>query len=178
MPVESYSLSFAIFLLMLVFERGLEIAIARQHAQWARQQGGREFGKSLTRWIILFHVAWFGSFFFEAWVGRPKPPVPQWVPFIALGLLQAGRYWCILSLGKFWNTRIIVIPGASPVSPGPYRFLRHPNYWIVRLEIFIYPLLFGCWRTSLVGGLLNLWLVHRRIRQEEQALHWASEQNH
>lgn len=78
------------------------------------------------------------------------------------------------SLGRFWNTRVIVVPGAVPVQRGPYRWLRHPNYWIVAVELFVLPLTFGALFTATLFPLLHLWLIWRvRIPLEEAALHAA-----
>ncbi|MGO9371537.1 MAG: isoprenylcysteine carboxylmethyltransferase family protein [Syntrophobacteraceae bacterium] len=85
-------------------------------------------------------------------------------------LCQAWRYWCILSLGRSWNTKIIAVPGAELVRAGPYLLFKHPNYAVVVLEIFIYPALFGCRITALILGFTNIFILRKRIRQEEAAL--------
>ncbi len=86
------------------------------------------------------------------------------------GLLQLVRLWVIASLGPHWTTRVIVQPGAPLVTRGPYRFLRHPNYAVVALEIPVLPLAFGAWRIALGFGLVNLALLAHRIRVEDRAL--------
>jgi methyltransferase len=96
-------------------------------------------------------------------------------PMLAIALLcQAGRYWCIASLGKQWNTRVIVVPGAGAVTAkGPYRFswLRHPNYVIVAIEGIALPLVYSAWITAIVFTLLNAILLLRfRIPTENEAL--------
>ncbi len=159
-----------IFLAVLAAERGLELSIARKNEGVLKRLGGREYGASFTRLLIAFHVSWFVSFALEATLRGGRPVFSPVLPIVAFMLLQAGRYWCISSLGRFWNTRIIVLESATPLSTGPYRLLRHPNYLIVMLEIFIYPALFGCWITSLFFGSLNLAVLKKRIRQEELAL--------
>ena len=85
-------------------------------------------------------------------------------------MAQALRYWAIASLGEYWNTRIIVVPGLPPVTRGPYRFLRHPNYVAVVLELAAVPLIHGAWVTALVFSLGNALLLWVRIRAEETAL--------
>lgn len=159
-----------LFLGFLLAERGLEVLIARRNERWIRVRGGIEHGRAFTRVLILFHALWFAGFFLEATLRRQPLFVPlPW--FIALVVvLQAGRYWCIVSLGRYWNTKILVLPGAALARRGPYRWLQHPNYWVVRLEMFVYPAIFGCWWTAMAGGAINLWIVHKRIQQEEEAL--------
>jgi methyltransferase len=85
-------------------------------------------------------------------------------------LLQLGRVWVIATLGPRWTTRIIVLPGAPLVRSGPYRFVRHPNYWIVTAEIAVLPLVFGLVELALVFSLLNVAILFVRIRAENKAL--------
>ncbi|MCG6197960.1 hypothetical protein H1215_12360, partial [Anoxybacillus sp. LAT_38] len=74
---------------------------------------------------------------------------PWWAwTFSVFALAQGLRYWCIVSLGKRWNTRIYILPGAEPVRRGPYRFLRHPNYLVVATELFVLPLTFSAVATA------------------------------
>jgi methyltransferase len=104
---------------------------------------------------------------------RPFLPALGW-PMLAIALLcQAGRYWIIASLGRQWNTRVIVVPGMPAVRRGPYRFawLRHPNYWVVAIEGIALPLVHTAWLTALVFTALNAWLLLRyRIPVENEAL--------
>ena len=98
--------------------------------------------------------------------------------FVALALAlvaQALRYWAITTLGPRWNTRVIVLPEAEPVTGGPYRFIRHPNYVAVVLELAVLPLVHGAWLTALVFTVGNALLLRVRIRVEEEALgaHYA-----
>jgi methyltransferase len=92
------------------------------------------------------------------------------VPLALFLLVQPLRYWAIFSLGETWNTRILVIPGAKLVRRGPYRFLRHPNYVVVVVEVLAFPLIFGAWITALVFSILNAILLYVRIKEENRAL--------
>jgi methyltransferase len=85
-------------------------------------------------------------------------------------LSQGLRWWAVASLGDRWTTRVVVVPGATPVRSGPYRFLRHPNYLAVAVEVLSLPLACGAWRTALVAGVGNALLLFVRIRAEEDAL--------
>ncbi|MGE0658964.1 MAG: isoprenylcysteine carboxylmethyltransferase family protein, partial [Reyranellaceae bacterium] len=84
--------------------------------------------------------------------------------------LQALRVWIVLSLGPYWTTRIVTVPGAPLVRRGPYRYLRHPNYVVVTGEIAVLPLIFGAWEIALVFSILNAALLWHRIRIENAAL--------
>ncbi len=158
------------FLLFLGIERCVELVISRRNEAWIRARGGMEYGQAHTRALFTFHFLWFVSFVLEASFNKASLLIPPGVFILAVLLLQSGRYWCIKSLGRFWNTKILVLPGASAVHTGPYRLIRHPNYLVVLIEIVLYPALFGFWLTALFFGLANLWFLRVRIGQEERAL--------
>jgi methyltransferase len=80
------------------------------------------------------------------------------------------RYWVITTLDGRWTTRIVVLPGSSPVTGGPYKFLRHPNYLAVITEILALPLVHTAWITAIVFSTLNALILRVRIRAEEEAL--------
>ena len=107
----------------------------------------------------------------EAWVRRPDvPAVLAWTMLALLLASQALRWWCITTLGRRWNTRVIVVPGLEPVRRGPYRLLSHPNYVAVVVEGLALPLLHSAWVTALVFTLANAALLTVRIRTENVAL--------
>jgi methyltransferase len=83
---------------------------------------------------------------------------------------QALRWWAVATLGWRWTTRIIVVDGAGPVTGGPYRFLRHPNYLAVMVEAVAVPLIHGAWLAALVFAAANGALLAVRIPAEERAL--------
>src|SRR3712207_3252249 len=116
------------------------------------------------------HALWLLSTFVEGALRTPELPVYWPAPLAAFLLVQPLRYWAILSLGENWNTRILVVPGAKLVRRGPYRYLDHPNYVVVVVEILSFPLIFGAWITALIFSLLNASLLSVRIKEENQAL--------
>jgi len=151
-------------------ERGFELWLARRNRRIILARGGLEFYPESFREMVWLHTLFFAALLIESH--------PWHIPFdrltlgglVALAVLMALRYWCIASLGVFWNTRIVVLPGAKVVRRGPYRFLKHPNYLVVTLEIALLPLLMRAPLTLLVFSLANLGVLRRRIRLEEQAL--------
>src|SRR5690606_8224852 len=98
------------------------------------------------------------------------------VALAGVAAAQTLRYWAVFTLGDSWNVRILVIPGAAPVTAGPYAFVRHPNYLAVTIELLCVPLVGGAWITAAVFSVANTALLRIRIRQEEEALGagWAS----
>lgn len=128
-------------------------------------------GQSHFRVMVLFHTAFLVACAVEPLaLHRPFPGLLGYISFgVALGS-QLLRYWAISTLGERWNTRIIFVPGATPVTAGPYRFIRHPNYVAVILEFIFLPLIHGGYLTALFFSLGNAALLYVRIRAEEQAL--------
>ena len=159
-----------VFLALLAAERMVEVALARRNERIVRALGAVETGAALTAVITAFHAAWFLAFAAEILLRRPEPPLGPVPPFAALLILQAARYRCIAALGARWNIKVLTVPGLPPVTSGPYRFLRHPNYVVVALETALYPALLGCFLTALLATPANLLLLRARIRQEDRAL--------
>ncbi|AKJ07693.1 methyltransferase [Archangium gephyra] len=159
------------FLGLLGAERLVELVLSKRNAARAFARGGVETGQAHYRVMVVLHSLFLVACVAEV-VGLSRP-FPGALGFGALGVAlvaQALRYWAIASLGDRWNTRIIVVPGLEPVTRGPYRFLRHPNYVAVVLELAAVPLIHGAWVTALVFSLGNALLLRVRIRAEEEAM--------
>ncbi|HSP19946.1 MAG TPA: isoprenylcysteine carboxylmethyltransferase family protein [Myxococcaceae bacterium] len=158
-------------LALVALERVLELILSARNARLARTRGGVEMGQGHYSVMAAFHTLFLVACALEVLLfRRPFPGVAGW---IALGVVlgaQALRYWAIATLGWRWNTRIVVIPGAAPVTAGPYRWVRHPNYVAVVLEMLALPLVHGAWMTALVFSLGNALILRVRIRAEERAL--------
>jgi methyltransferase len=153
----------------LIVQRLAELGLAQWNTVRLRVAGGVEFGASHYPLMVALHASWL----LGLWVlGRDCDVDPIWLAVFIL--LQAGRAWVIVSLGRRWTTRVIVLSGAAPVSRGPYRWLRHPNYAVVALEIAIVPLALGLPLFAIVFSLANAALLAWRIRVENQALVWAT----
>jgi methyltransferase len=152
-------------------ERLVELRLSVRNARWAFERGGKEYGHGHYRVMTLFHTAFLAACVAEPWL--LQRPFPQAWGVLALALAVAAqflRYWAITTLGPRWNTRVIVLPEAEPVTGGPYRYFRHPNYAAVVLELAALPLVHGAWLTAVVFTLGNALLLRTRIRVEEQAL--------
>jgi methyltransferase len=152
----------------LVAQRLAELGLAQWNTVRLRAGGGVEFGAAHYPLLVALHASWLlGLWMF----GHDRDIDP--VGLAAFIVLQAGRVWAIASLGRHWTTRVIVMPGAAPIARGPYRWLRHPNYLIVVLEIAVVPLALGLPLFALIFSLLNAALLAWRIRVENRALAWA-----
>jgi len=151
-------------------QRLLELALSRRHERLLRACGAIERGRRHYPLLVALHALWLLSTLIEGLLRGPDLPALWPIPAALFILVQPLRYWAILSLGDYWNTRILVVPGAKLVARGPYRYLRHPNYVVVAVEVATFPLIFGAWVTALVFSALNAALLFVRIRDENRAL--------
>ena len=156
----------AIIVALVAAERTAELILAARNTRALLARGGVEVGAGHYPLLVLLHGAWLATLLFL----EPADAPPAWGWLGAFAVLQALRLWIIHSLGPFWTTRLITLPGAPLVRRGPYRFLRHPNYVVVVAEIAVLPLVFGAWRIAAVFSVLNLALLAWRIRIEQRAL--------
>ncbi|MBM7114018.1 isoprenylcysteine carboxyl methyltransferase family protein [Archangium primigenium] len=171
MELSDSARAYLFFLGLIGVERVVELVLSTRNARRALAAGGREVGQGHYRVMTVLHTAFLVSCAAEV-VGWPRafPGVLGWVALGGAVLAQALRYWAITTLGERWNTRILFIPGARPVTSGPYRFVRHPNYVAVILEMACIPLIHGAYLTALVFSVANAALLVVRIRAEEAAL--------
>lgn len=166
---------FTIVFLIVILQRLIELIVAKNNESWMRSKGAYEVGASHYPYMVAMHVAFFIALLVEVDIFS-RPVSPLWSVLLTLFIIaQCLRLWCLSSLGKFWNTKIIILPNANVVAKGPYRFLRHPNYVIVTAEILILPLLFSAYFTAIVFTLLNIWMLSVRIPLEEKALKDATD---
>jgi methyltransferase len=159
--------SYTAIIAFVGLERLWELRLSNRNAALAFASGGREAGQGHYRFMTVFHTLFLISCVAEPWLGE-RPFMGSWI-LVAAGA-QALRYWAISTLGTRWNTRVIVLPEAPPVTGGPYRFVRHPNYVAVVIELFALPLIHGAWITAMVFSIVNAGLLFVRIRVEEEAL--------
>ncbi|KHF38126.1 isoprenylcysteine carboxyl methyltransferase family protein [Halalkalibacter okhensis] len=167
-------LAIYVFILLIVVQRVVEVIIANRNARWMKRQGGYEVGKEHYKQIVALHILFFVSLIIEVSVIDRTFVFWSVVPLIVFLLAQMGRVWALSSLGRFWNTRIIVLPGAKVVAKGPYQYLRHPNYVIVVTEIACLPLIFQAYWTAIVFTIINAIVLSARIKMEEAALEEAT----
>lgn len=162
---------FVVYLALLGVERLAEMVVSRRNARLALSQGGVEVGQAHFRLMTLLHAGFFAGCVAEVvLLDRPFLPFLGW-PMLILAIAAQGlRYWAIASLGRRWNVRVIVLPGAPVVRGGPYRLVRHPNYLAVVIEGVVVPLIHTAYLTAVVFTLLNAWMLRTRIRCEERAL--------
>ena len=163
-------LVFLIIFGFVIIQRLVELVVAKRNEQWIKSQGGYEVGKSHYAYMVVLHVGFFVSFLLEFTLLNRGLSTFLMPLFTVFAVTQLIRIWVLSSLGRFWNTKIMILPGASVVRKGPFQFMRHPNYTIVCIEILVLPLMFNAYITALVFTLLNLYMLSVRIPIEEAAL--------
>ncbi|MBW8485486.1 isoprenylcysteine carboxyl methyltransferase family protein [Actinomadura parmotrematis] len=160
---------YALLVAAVAAERLAELAVARRNLRWSLARGARVTGDGHYPAMVALHTGLLAACLVEA-AHRPFVPALGW-PMLALAVAAQGlRWWCIAALGHRWSTRVVVIPGLAPVTRGPYRWLRHPNYAAVAVEGIALPLVHTAWVTALAFTVLNAALMAVRIRCEEAAL--------
>jgi methyltransferase len=165
---------FTVLILITGLERIVEMVVSARNARWSFARGGIESNRRQMPWMVSLHVGMLLGAVAEVWLlGRPFLPWLGWPMLVLTAASQAARYWIIGSLGRRWNTRVIVVPGLPLLATGPYRWswLRHPNYVVVAIEGVALPLVHTAWITALVFTVLNgVLLLGFRIPAEDRAL--------
>jgi methyltransferase len=152
-------------------ERVVELVLARRNAAWAVARGGREHGRGHYPFVVALHAAWLAGCLAEPALTASRFDAARFAAAAsALVAAQALRWWTIATLGRRWNTRVIVLPGLPLVTGGPFRLLRHPNYLAVAVELAALPVAVGAWATAAGCSALNGLLMAIRIPCEEAAL--------
>ncbi len=154
-----------IILAFVTIQRLAELFISARNAERLRARGAVEFAPGHYPLMVLLHAAWLGGLWI---IARDLPANGVLIALYAA--LQLLRIWVIASLGDRWTTRIIVLPKAPLIRSGPYRFLNHPNYFVVVAEIALLPLVFGLVEYAVIFSVLNALLLLWRIRAEDRAL--------
>ncbi len=162
---------FTVVVALVAIERLVELVVSKRNAAWSMARGGRETGRGHYAVMVVLHTGLLVGMLVEAWVRRPVVPVGLAVTMLVLAIASQGlRWWCIATLGRRWNTRVIVVPDLPLVAAGPYRLVRHPNYVAVVVEGFALPLVHACWLTALVFTVANACVLAVRLRVENAAL--------
>lgn len=162
---------YTVLVTLVALQRVAELAVSKRNERRLRAAGAVEAGAGHYPVMVALHTAFLVSCVAEVWLlRRPFVPLLAAVALAVLVVASALRYWTLSTLGGRWSTRVLVPPNAPPVTGGPYRHLRHPNYLAVVLEVAALPLVHTAWLTAVVFTVANGALLAVRIRTEEAAL--------
>lgn len=157
----------AIVIGLVIVQRLSELVLARRNTARLISEGAHEVGAAHYPAIVAVHVVWLISV--TIWsLMYPEKLSAAWLA--AYVTLQPFRIWTMATLGRYWTTRIIVVPSAPIVRHGPYRFCKHPNYAVVVAEIAVLPLAFGAWPLAIILSALNAAVLAVRITAENRSL--------
>jgi methyltransferase len=163
-----------LLILAVGIERLVELVVAKRNARWALAHGGKEFGHNHYPVMVVLHTALLLGCVIEVWaLHRPFLPWIGWPMLAVVAVSQVLRWWCVTTLGRRWNTRVIVLPKSQLVQSGPYRWIHHPNYVAVVAEGVALPLVHGAWLTAICFTVANALLLTVRIKVENSALGYA-----
>jgi len=159
-------IEFLCFVALVIMIRLAELWVAKRNEKWLKGQGAIEFGKKHYPYIVALHTLFILAIIIEF----VFQPAHQFYPvfFLIFVLLVLGKVWVIASLGRYWNTKILRVPSSAFVKKGPYKYFKHPNYFIVVCELAVIPMVFGLYWTAIVFTLLNGVMLSIRIREEER----------
>jgi len=164
-------IAFTVLIVIIAIQRVWELNVSNRHLRALKTRGAIEVGAGHYPWMVALHTAFLISCVAEVWlIGRSWRPLVAGFAVMILGAALALRWWTLATLGERWTTRVLVVPGEKLVSSGPYRWLRHPNYLVVVMEILAIPMIHYAWLTAVVFTIANLVLLRERIRVEEGAL--------
>lgn len=164
-------LAYTFLVALVALERLGELVIAKRNMAWSLERGGREAGFGHYPFMVVLHTGLLVGCLLEVWLGdRAFLPAVGWPMLVLVVASQALRWWCISTLGRQWNTRIVIVPNLARVTGGPYRWFSHPNYVAVVVEGFALPLVHDAWVTAAVFTVLNAGLLTVRIRAENMTL--------
>ncbi|HCU20663.1 MAG: hypothetical protein A2X11_10815 [Bacteroidetes bacterium GWE2_42_24] len=159
---------FILFISFVVLLRIGELLLSKSNEKWLLRNGAVEYGQKHYPFIVALHVLFIISVIFE----YSRQPNPTYSLFLIISyfVLLSLKAWVILSLGKFWNTRIYRIPDIPLINKGPFRYFKHPNYLIVIAEIAVIPLIFDLYYTAITFSMLNVIMLFTRVKNENKAL--------
>jgi len=159
---------FFVFISYVILLRIGELLLSKRNEKWLLQNGAVEYGKKHYPFIVALHLIFFISLIIEY---STQQTASFSLFFIILYfLILVIKAWVVLSLGKFWNTKIYHVPNLPLVKKGPYRYIKHPNYMIVVAEIAVIPLAFHLYFTAITFTILNAMMLFVRVKEENRAL--------
>jgi methyltransferase len=165
-----------IFFLVLVGVVGacrlIEMRLSRRHQRAMASDGAAPLPERVFPAMVALHTGILAAAVIEVLLlGRPFIAALAIPAAVLVVLANALRFWVIATLGVQWNVRVVAsTPALGVVTRGPYRFVRHPNYVAVFVELAALPLVHGAYLTAIAGALLHAAVLHRRVGLEESVL--------
>ena len=165
------TIAFLALLLLVALLRLAELRISKRHQQEMIARGAAKVEEPRFRWMVLLHTAVLVGAGVEVVVlKRPFIPwlaAPMFLVFLAA---NAVRWWVIRTLGEHWNVQVMDSTKLGVITTGPFRYVRHPNYAAVFVEMLVLPLIHTAWITAIAGAAAHVLVLSQRLSTEERVL--------
>lgn len=163
--------AYLVLLLAVAVLRLVELRISRLHQQRLVARGARRVADPNFRWMVAVHAfVLIGAALEVMFLRRRFLPVLAGIMFALFLAANGIRWWVIRTLGEHWNVQVVDSTGLGVVTAGPFRFVRHPNYAAVFIEMFALPLIHSAWVTAAAGSAAHLWALSKRLAAEDPIL--------
>jgi len=158
-------------LLMVALLRLVELRVSRRHQQQMVARGASKVDDPRFRWMVLVHICvLLGAALEVVFLRRPFYTLFAAICFAIFLVSNAVRWWVIRTLGEHWNVQVMNSTGMGVITSGPFRYVRHPNYAAVFVEMLVLPLMHCAWITAIVGSLAHVVVLFQRLATEERVL--------
>ena len=161
-------MTFILFISFIIILRIGELILSKRNEIWLLKNNAVEYGRKHYPFIVSLHVLFIISLIIE-YTTKQTESYSSFFLFLYF-LILIFKAWVILSLGKYWNTKIYHIKNVPLIKIGPYKYIKHPNYLIVILEIAVIPLVFHLYFTAIIFTFLNIIMLYIRIKEENKVL--------
>jgi methyltransferase len=169
--MELNVIAYLALLALVALLRIVELRISRRHQQEMVARGASKVVDPRYRWMVLLHAGVLvGAAVEVVFLHRPFYPVVAAVCFGLFLAANAVRWWVIRTLGEHWNVQVMNSTNLGVVTSGPFRYVRHPNYAAVFVEMLVLPLIHTAWITALAGSLGHILVLSQRLATEERVL--------
>ncbi len=169
-------MAFVTFISFVILLRIGELVLSGKNEKWLLKNGAVEYGKKHYPFIVALHVLFIFSLILE--YSTQQTTTFSLFFLVFYFALLAFKTWVIFSLGKFWNTKIYHIHDVPLIKKGPYKYFKHPNYFIVIAEIAVIPLAFHLYYTAIIFTVLNAIMLMVRIKVENRILEIVPQNGH
>ncbi len=169
--MELSVIAYLALLLLVGLLRIVELQISRRHQREMVAHGAAKVNDPRFRWMVLLHTGVLvGAAVEVVFLHRPFIPVLAAVCFVIFLAANVVRWWVIRTLGEHWNVQIMNSTGLGVITTGPFRYVRHPNYAAVFVEMLVLPLIHTAWITAIAGSLAHIVVLSQRLSTEERVL--------
>ena len=151
--------------------RLIEMRVSARNQARMSAQGIELVAERHFPWMVALHAGVLIAAGLEVVLLR-RPLIPALAVIMGALFLAANglRWWVMTTMAGHWNIQVMASTRLGVVKRGPYRWVRHPNYVAVFIELIALPLIHTAWLTALGGVAGNVWILSRRLAVEERVL--------